>query len=138
MAKGYSQVEGVDFGENFSPTGKPPSFRVFMVMAASHGWDVEQMDAVSAFLNCDCDEEFYLELPDGYCKDKNTVARLDKTLCRLKQSAGNWSDDVWESLVSIGFKPSNADACVYTRTSPDSTRFLAIYVCTRQQYGYYR
>lgn len=128
VAKGYSQVEGVDFGETFSPTGKPSSFRVFMAMAASHGSDVEQMDAVSSFLNCDCNEELYLELPDGYCTDKNMVARLDKTLYGLKQSAKNWSDDVCEFLISTGFKPSDADACVYTRISSDSSRFSAIYV----------
>lgn len=45
VAKGYSQVEGVDFFETFSPTGKPASFRVFVAMAASKGWDIEQMDA---------------------------------------------------------------------------------------------
>lgn len=84
VAKGYSQVEGVDFFETFSPTGKPASFCVFVAMAASNGWDIEQMDAVSAFLNCKCEEELYLELPDGYRGDKNMVARLDKTLYGLK------------------------------------------------------
>lgn len=65
VAKGYSQLEGVDFFETFSPTGKPASFRTFVATAAANGWDIEQMDAVSAFLNCDCEEELYLELPDG-------------------------------------------------------------------------
>lgn len=128
VAKGYSQVEGVDFGETFSTTSKPASFRVFMTMAASRGWDVEQMDAISAFLNCDCHEEIYLKLPDGYCTDKNLVATLDKTLYGLKQSARNWNDDVCTFLVGIGFKPSDADACLYTRTSAVSSTFSAIYV----------
>lgn len=56
------------------------------------------------------------------------VARLDKTLYGLKQSARNWSKDVCEFLVSLGFKTSDAYACVYTRTSPTSNKFSAVYV----------
>lgn len=46
-------------------------------MAASNGWDIEQMNAVSALLNCDCEEELYLELPEGYRGDGDMVAKLD-------------------------------------------------------------
>lgn len=56
------------------------------------------------------------------------VARLEKTLYGLKQSARNCIEDVCSFLISIGFKPSDADACVYTRTSTDSTKFSAVYV----------
>lgn len=128
VAKRYSKVEGVDFFETFSPTGKPASFRVFVAMVASNGWDIEQMDAVSVFLNCDCEEELYLELPEGYWGDNDMVACLAKTLYGLTQSARNWSNDVCEFPVGIGFKPSDADACVYTRTSAHSSLFAAVYV----------
>lgn len=50
-AKGYSQVEGVDLFDPFSPTGKQASFWVFFAMAAAQGWKIEQMDVVSAFSN---------------------------------------------------------------------------------------
>lgn len=128
MAKGYSQVKGVDFFETFSPTGKPASFRTFVATAAANGWDIDQVDAVSAFLNCDCEEELYLELPDGYNTDKSLFARLDKTIYGLKQSAKNWSDDVCAFLISQGFSPSDADSCVFTRISADSTLFSAVYI----------
>lgn len=65
MANCFSQVEGVDFFDTFSPTGKPALFRTFVATAAANGWDIKKMDAVSAFLNCQCEEELYLELPDG-------------------------------------------------------------------------
>lgn len=97
-------------------------------MAALKGWDIEQMDAVSAFLNCTCAEELYLELPEGYRGSDNLIACLDKTLYRLKQSARNWSNDVCAFLTSIGFRPSDADACVYTRVSTNTTLFSAVYV----------
>lgn len=128
LAKGYSQVEGVDFFDTFSPTGTPALFRVFVAMAALKGWNIEQMDAVSTFLNCDCAEELYLELPKGYRGRKNMVARLNKTLYGLKQSACNWNDNVCNFLISIGFQTSDADASVYTRVSTDTSRFSAIYI----------
>lgn len=40
VAKGYSQVEGVDLFETFSPTGKPASFRTFIATAAANGWEI--------------------------------------------------------------------------------------------------
>jgi hypothetical protein len=35
LAKGYSQFEGVDFGEIFSPVGKLTSIRVLMYLVAT-------------------------------------------------------------------------------------------------------
>lgn len=86
------------------------------------------MDAVGAFLNSDCKEELYLELPDGYKGEGDMVAKLDKTLYGLKQSAHEWNEDVRNFLTSQGFIVSPADQCIYTRSSSDGKRFSAIYV----------
>jgi hypothetical protein len=42
VAKGYSQVEGVDFGEIFSPVAKLTSIRVLMSLAATFDLEIEQ------------------------------------------------------------------------------------------------
>lgn len=128
VAKGFSQVPGVDYSETFSPTGKPASFRVLIALAAANGYSVHQMDAVAAFLNNKCTEELYLELPDGFSPDKTKVARLDRTLYGLKQSARVWSDDVASFLCSNGFTQSAADPCIFVRISPDKSKFSALYV----------
>lgn len=128
VAKGFSQFEGVDYFETFSPTGKPSSFRVLVAIRAANGWEIEQMDAVGAFLNSVCKEEIYLELPDGYKTDGDNVSKLHRTLYGLKQSAREWHEDVCKFLVESGFLVSPANACIYTRTSPDQTRFSAVYV----------
>lgn len=128
VAKGFSQVEGIDYFETFSPTGKPSSFRVLVAIAAANGWEIEQMDAIGAFLNSECKGELYLELPYGYKEDGDMVARLDKTLYGLKQSAREWSNDVCEFLVSEGFAVSPADQCIYTQSSSDGKSFSAVYV----------
>ncbi|PLW37503.1 hypothetical protein PCANC_17299 [Puccinia coronata f. sp. avenae] len=51
VAKGYTQIGGEDYGDAFSPTGKPTSLRIIIAMAAIFKWQIEQMDAVAAFLN---------------------------------------------------------------------------------------
>lgn len=126
VAKGFSQVPGVDYSETFSPTGKPPSFRVFIALAAANGYSVHQMDAVAAFLNNKCTEDLYLELPDGFNSNKHKVSRLDRTLYGLKQSARVWSDDVASFLTSIGFTRLTADQCIFIRASQN--KFSASYV----------
>jgi hypothetical protein len=44
VAKGYSQVEGIDFGENFSPVAKLTSIRFLLFFVAAFDFEVEQMD----------------------------------------------------------------------------------------------
>lgn len=65
VATGYTQTEGIDYNDTFAPTGRLASFRILVAIAAAKGWDIEQMDAIAAFLNSDLKERIYLELPGG-------------------------------------------------------------------------
>jgi hypothetical protein len=51
MAKGYSQVEGLDFGETYAPVARLESIRILLAYATYHGFKLYQMDVKSAFLN---------------------------------------------------------------------------------------
>jgi hypothetical protein len=51
VAKGYSQVEGLDFGETYAPVARLESIRILLAYATHHGFKLYQMDAKSAFLN---------------------------------------------------------------------------------------
>ena len=57
VAKGYSQVEGVDYQETFSPTARMNSIRVISQIAVQNDLEIHQMDVKAAFLNApiDCD-----------------------------------------------------------------------------------
>jgi hypothetical protein len=57
MAKGYSQVEGLDFGETYAPITRLESIRILIVYATYHGFKLYQMDMKSAFLNGSIKEE---------------------------------------------------------------------------------
>lgn len=115
VAKGYTQVGGVDYHETFSPTGKPASFLLLVAIAPLNGWYIEQMDAIMACLKNELAEEIYIKLPEGFSHSQGTrkVTKLHKSLYGLKQSARIWSNNVCKFLVYPGFKIFLADACVY-------------------------
>jgi hypothetical protein len=56
VVKGYSQVEGVDFSDIFSPIAKLTSIRVLMSLDATFDLEIEQMDVKTMFLHGDLEE----------------------------------------------------------------------------------
>jgi hypothetical protein len=87
VAKGFSQVEGIDYNETFSPVEKMNSIHLVLALAASHKWEVHQMDVKSAFLHRDLQEEIYMEQPPSYVQnDSSLVCHLKKSLYGLKQA----------------------------------------------------
>ena len=65
VAKGFRQVEGVDYEETFAPTVRFQSVRALVAMAAGVGWELDQMDVTTAFLYAELEEETYVEIPEG-------------------------------------------------------------------------
>jgi hypothetical protein len=66
VAKGYSQVEGLDFGETYAPIARLESIRILLAYATYHGFKLYQMDVKSDFLNGPIKEEVYVEQPPGF------------------------------------------------------------------------
>jgi hypothetical protein len=51
VAQGYSQVEGIDFGETFAPIARLEAIRILLAFATSKGFKLYQMNMKSSFLN---------------------------------------------------------------------------------------
>lgn len=130
VVMGNLQEEGIDFHETFSPTGKPSSFRLLLALASIHGWEIHQMDAVTAFLNGILDEEIYMEQPEGYKKqgEEHKVCKLNRSLYGLRQSPKIWYDDVVAFLIETGFYQCEIDPCTYIRSNEDKSKITAVYV----------
>ena len=93
MAKGYTQQEGVDFTETFSPVAKLNSVKLMLALAAVKGWEHTQIEVSNAFLHIELDEEIYMSLPQGYTPAPgtilpyNAVCKLRKCIYGLKQAS---------------------------------------------------
>ena len=61
VARGFSQVEGVDYDETFAPVAKYSLIRAMISLVVEMGWKIYQMDMKSAFLNELTWEEVYIE-----------------------------------------------------------------------------
>ena len=61
VAKGFTQIPGLDYDETFSPLARFESLRLLLALAALEDWEVHQLDVKSAFLNGVLDEEIYME-----------------------------------------------------------------------------
>jgi hypothetical protein len=87
VAEGYSQVEGLDFGETFAPIARLEAIRILLAFAASKGFKLYQIDVKSAFLNGVIQEEVYVRQPPGFKNPKypDRVYKLSKALYGLKQ-----------------------------------------------------
>ncbi|SJL02247.1 uncharacterized protein ARMOST_05573 [Armillaria ostoyae] len=89
IAHGFTQVQGVDYFETFSPTAKLSSLRTFLSIATHYNWDIKLFDYSAAFLNGEFsdNEEIYMEQPPHYTNgNPNEVIRLRRTIYGLKQS----------------------------------------------------
>ncbi|KAK1681779.1 hypothetical protein QYE76_042627 [Lolium multiflorum] len=92
VAQGFSQVEGIDFGETYAPVARLESIRILLAYASHHNFKLQQMDVKSAFINGPLHEEVYVKQPPGFedLNFPNHVYKLDKALYGLKQAPRAW------------------------------------------------
>ncbi|MCO5578509.1 hypothetical protein L7F22_032352 [Adiantum nelumboides] len=131
LARGFTQVPGMDYTEIFSLVLRVTSFRVLIAIAAQFGFLLHQMDVCTAFLNGDLQEEIYMTQPDGgYTSSQHPdyVCKLFKSLYGLKQSPRQWYQQFHQCMITLGYARFQSDANVYRRNTSDTLLFLAIYV----------
>ena len=82
VAQGYSQVEGLNFGETFAPVGRLESICILLAYVAFNGFTLHQVDVKSSFLNGPLQEEVYVSQPPGFVDPDNKyyVYKLHKAL----------------------------------------------------------
>jgi reverse transcriptase-like protein len=66
VAKGFTQVPGIDYDETFSQVACFESLQLLLALATLENWKIHQMDVKSAFLNGILNKEIYMEQPLGF------------------------------------------------------------------------
>nr|GEV23031.1 retrovirus-related Pol polyprotein from transposon TNT 1-94 [Tanacetum cinerariifolium] len=83
---GYSQQEGIEYDEMFTPVSRIEAIRLFLAYAAHKKFIIFQMDVKTTFLNGILKEEVYVGQSPGFVSKQypDHVYALDKALYGLK------------------------------------------------------
>jgi hypothetical protein len=129
VAQGYSQVEGLDFGETFAPVARLEAIMILLAFAASKGFKLYQMDMKSAFLNGVIHEEVYVKQPPGFESPEypDRVYKLLKALYGLKQAPQSWYASLKTFLLEHGYVMGSVDKTLFTLNY--GTDFLLVQIC---------
>ncbi|CAI5514039.1 unnamed protein product [Closterium sp. Naga37s-1] len=100
VARGFSQREGVDFFQTFSPTPKMTTLRVLLHVAAQRDYELHCLDFSTAFLQGTLHEEIWLRRPPDFTGTT--------------------------TLAALGFAPSTADPSLFLRTDTTLPPFYVL------------
>jgi Reverse transcriptase (RNA-dependent DNA polymerase) len=70
VAKGFTQVEEIDYDETFSPVAKFQSIRILLAIVVFYNYEIWQIDVKIAFFNGVLDEDVCMVQPDGFIDPK--------------------------------------------------------------------
>ncbi|CAI7897946.1 unnamed protein product [Closterium sp. NIES-54] len=106
VARGFSQRQGVDYFQAFSPTPKMTTLRVLLHVAAQRDYELHSVDFSTAFLQGSLHEEIWLRRPPGFM--------------------GTYPVGTQTTLAALGFAPSTADTSLFLRTDTSLPPFYVL------------
>ena len=107
VARGFSQVHGLDLNEAFTSTATLAALQIFIALANQYGYHCHGCDIETSFLHAILTEECYMEIPLGYVRrqgEHGNCMRLNKALYGLKQGPREWNHTLVTFLTEkLGF-----------------------------------
>ncbi|CAI7808785.1 unnamed protein product [Closterium sp. NIES-54] len=131
VARGFSQQQGVDYFQTFSPTPKMTTLQVLLQIAAQRDYELHSLDFSTAFLQSSLHEEIWLRRPLGFAGTfpPGTQWSLWRPVYGLCQAPREWHDTLRTTLAALGFAPSTADPSLFLRTDTSLPPFyILVYV----------
>ncbi|CAI7905052.1 unnamed protein product [Closterium sp. NIES-54] len=128
VARGFSQRQGVDYFQTFSPTLKMTTLRVLLHVAAQRDYELHSLDFSTAFLQGSLHEEIWLRRPPGFTGSfpPGTQWRFRRPVYGLRQAPREWHDTLRTTLAALGFAPSTADPSLFLRTDTSLPPFYVL------------
>lgn len=101
VEKGYSQLQGIDYEETFSPMACFETVRFILAVAAHNQWIVNHIDDKFTILNAELKEEVYVTQPDGYKKlrEEQKLYKLNKAFYGQMQAPRAWYSCIDEFFI---------------------------------------
>jgi hypothetical protein len=130
VAQGFSQVEGLDFGETFVTVAHLEAIKILLAFASSKRFKLYQMNMKNAFLYGVIHEEVYVSQPPGFENPKypNRVYKFSKALYRLKQAPQVWYARLNTFLLEHGYVMGSLDKTFITLKHDTDFLLVQIYV----------
>lgn len=128
VARGFTQREGIDYQETFSPVAPLGAIRAILALAVQHDWEVHALDITMAYLNSTLKEAVYMKPPEGSGIPAGKVYKVVKGLYGLKQSGREWNLAFDKSLRRIGFYQVECAPCIYIKGHGQDLVIVVIYV----------
>ena len=128
--QGYSQMEGIDYDETFTPIARMESIRILLALACHLRFKLYQMDVKTAFLNGLLKEDVYVAQPKGFIDPhfSDHVLYLKKALYGLKQAPRAWYDRLTQYLVSHGFTRGKANETLFIKKEDGKLIVAQVYI----------
>jgi hypothetical protein len=136
VVKGFKQQVGIDYFDDqiSSSVLAVKSLRIMLTIAVINGYELNQMDAVSAFTQSYLQQDVYAEQPEGFeIYDQNNnnrlVCKLNKAVYGLKQASYLWQQDLRKFLIKQGWSYCRLDENLYWKYSKNNRiMLLGVYV----------
>jgi hypothetical protein len=113
VARGFTQVQGIDYNETFAPTVRMDTLRLFLATVAAEDLECFHYDIKNAFTESHLKEQILLKPPEGVHVKKGHVLKVLRSLYGLKQAARDWNLLMKKELLAWGFVQSLADPCMF-------------------------
>jgi hypothetical protein len=128
--KGFTQKEGIDYNEIFSPVSCKDSFRIIMALVAYYDLELHQIDVKTAFLNRDLEKNVYMVQLKGFVMEGKESMRchMKKSIYGLKQASRQWYLKFDRTIRNFGFKENVEDNYIYAKFKNGKYILLILYV----------
>ena len=92
VAKEFTQKEGIDYIETFSPISKKDYLCIILALVAYLDLELQKMDVKMTFLNDNLEDEVYMKQLEGFSprEGEHLVCKLKKSIYGLKQASHQW------------------------------------------------
>ncbi|SOV08162.1 uncharacterized protein UDID_17307 [Ustilago sp. UG-2017a] len=111
VARGFTQREGIDYQETFSPVAPLGAIRAILALVVQNNWEVHALDITMAYLNSTLKEAIYMKPPEGSGVAPGQVYKeFDRSLRRM------------------GFFQVECAPCIYTKGQGKDMAIVVIYV----------